>query len=66
MVRMRAVVKEHNVYRWAGNLIGDLAEIRLEPAQVDQPGRRDTFARTNVIQFAAVGQTNEDPQRMIL
>jgi trehalose 6-phosphate synthase len=66
MARMRAVVKEHNVYRWAGNLIGDLAEIRLEPAQVDQPGRRDTFARTNVIQFAAVGQTNEDPQRMIL
>jgi alpha,alpha-trehalose-phosphate synthase [UDP-forming] len=32
MARMRAVVKEHNVYRWAGNLIGELAEVRLEPA----------------------------------
>jgi trehalose 6-phosphate synthase len=30
MQRMRAVVKENNVYRWAGNLIGELAEIRLE------------------------------------
>jgi len=29
---MRALVKEHNVYRWAGNLIGELAEVRLEPA----------------------------------
>ena len=32
MARMRAVVKECNVYRWAGNLIGELAEVRLEPA----------------------------------
>jgi trehalose 6-phosphate synthase len=32
MARMRAVVKENNVYRWAGNLIGELAEVRLEPA----------------------------------
>jgi trehalose 6-phosphate synthase len=32
MARMRAVVKEHNVYRWAGNLIGELADVRLEPA----------------------------------
>ncbi len=30
MKRMRAVVKEHNVYRWAANLIGELAEIRLD------------------------------------
>ncbi len=30
MQRMRAVVKENNVYRWAGNLIGELADIRLE------------------------------------
>ena len=32
---MRRIVKEHNVYRWAGNLISDLAEIRVnepEPA----------------------------------
>jgi trehalose 6-phosphate synthase len=32
MARMRAVVRENNVYRWAGNLIGELAEVRLELA----------------------------------
>jgi trehalose 6-phosphate synthase len=32
MDRMRAVVKEHNVYRWAGNLIGELAEVRVGAA----------------------------------
>jgi trehalose-6-phosphate synthase len=40
MARLRAVVREHNVYRWAGNLIGELAEVRLEPAprmSGDQP-----------------------------
>jgi len=35
MRRMRRVVKEHNVYRWAGTLISDLAEIRIhEPEPV--------------------------------
>jgi alpha,alpha-trehalose-phosphate synthase [UDP-forming] len=29
MQRMRAVVQENNVYRWAGDLIGELAAIRL-------------------------------------
>ncbi|MBP2674203.1 MAG: alpha,alpha-trehalose-phosphate synthase [Deltaproteobacteria bacterium] len=29
MKRMRATVKEHNVYRWAGNLITELARLRL-------------------------------------
>jgi alpha,alpha-trehalose-phosphate synthase [UDP-forming] len=29
MQRMRAVVQENNVYRWAGDLIGELAGIRL-------------------------------------
>jgi len=34
MRRMRSSVKEHNVYRWAGNLTAALAEVRLEmPAQ---------------------------------
>ena len=28
MKRMRAVVKEHNIYRWAGNLITELARLR--------------------------------------
>jgi alpha,alpha-trehalose-phosphate synthase [UDP-forming] len=29
MRRMRRIVKEHNVYRWAGNLIAELSEIRV-------------------------------------
>ncbi len=29
MRRMRATVREHNVYRWAGDLIGQLARLRL-------------------------------------
>jgi trehalose 6-phosphate synthase len=57
MARMRAVVKEHNVYRWAGNLIGDRAEIRLEPSEANQLGLRDSFAKNNVIQFATMGRT---------
>ena len=30
MERMRKMVREQNVYRWAGNLIGSLCEVRLE------------------------------------
>ena len=29
MKRMRATIKEHNIYRWAGNLITELAQLRL-------------------------------------
>jgi len=29
MSRMRKIVLEHNVYRWAANLISDLSEIRV-------------------------------------
>jgi trehalose-6-phosphate synthase len=32
MRRMRQVVAEHNVYRWAGNLIAELCGIRVEKA----------------------------------
>jgi trehalose-6-phosphate synthase len=32
MARMRRVVREQNIYRWAGNLMSALAEIRIEPA----------------------------------
>jgi alpha,alpha-trehalose-phosphate synthase [UDP-forming] len=34
MQRMRAVIREHNVYRWAGNLIRELCEVRPVQAQV--------------------------------
>jgi trehalose 6-phosphate synthase len=30
MARMRSYVREHNVYRWAGSLIGELASLRLD------------------------------------
>jgi trehalose-6-phosphate synthase len=40
MQRMRAIVRERNVYRWAGNLIGELCEIR------PQKGSGPTLVRT--------------------
>jgi len=30
MTRMRAYVREHNIYRWAGTLIAELASLRLD------------------------------------
>ena len=33
MHRMRQIVKDHNIYRWAANLITDLCEIRLDAHQ---------------------------------
>jgi trehalose 6-phosphate synthase len=30
MRRMRKVIKEHNIYRWAGSLITELCEVRLD------------------------------------
>ena len=30
MARMRRIVRENNVYRWAGNLMAALSEIRIE------------------------------------
>jgi trehalose 6-phosphate synthase len=34
MQRLRKVVKEQNIYRWAANLIGDLCDVRLKvPAE---------------------------------
>src|SRR5262249_6060059 len=36
MQRMRKVVREHNVYRWAAELISELSEIRLESPETAQ------------------------------
>jgi alpha,alpha-trehalose-phosphate synthase [UDP-forming] len=33
MQRLRRTVREHNVYRWAGNLITELSEIRVEDSE---------------------------------
>lgn len=37
MQRMRKLVREHNVYRWAGSLIGELCEVRLDAANRSAP-----------------------------
>jgi trehalose-6-phosphate synthase len=36
MQRMRRVIKEHNIYRWAGNLITELCEVRLDAPEDTQ------------------------------
>src|SRR6202521_5203338 len=42
MQRMRKTVKEHNVYRWAGNLIGELCDIRVAtPGTLEEQPRTD-------------------------
>ena len=39
MARMRAYVREHNIYRWAGTLIAELAAIRLKAQDESVPSR---------------------------
>src|ERR1700674_4759732 len=34
MKRMRQVVREHNIYRWAAELISELSEIRLDTPEM--------------------------------
>jgi trehalose 6-phosphate synthase len=34
MQRMRRIVREHNIYRWAGDLLSDLCQIEIEKAEV--------------------------------
>jgi len=38
MRRMRTIVREHNVYRWAANLITELSEIRLDKPETVKEG----------------------------
>ncbi|MGA9496386.1 MAG: trehalose-6-phosphate synthase [Terriglobales bacterium] len=40
MHRMRKVIKEHNIYRWAGNLVTELCEVRLDVAEDGQAKSR--------------------------
>ena len=49
MQRMRAAVKENNVYRWAGDLIGELAGIRAEPAAGGANEREDRRSRLHAV-----------------
>ena len=46
MQRLRRTVREHNVYRWAGNLITELSEIRVEDGEdqhfsLDEPAKKN-------------------------
>jgi trehalose-6-phosphate synthase len=42
--RMRRTIREHNIYRWAGNLITELCELRLDAADRFQPRFRGKVA----------------------
>ncbi|MGP8246378.1 MAG: trehalose-6-phosphate synthase [Bryobacteraceae bacterium] len=41
MARMRAYVREHNIYRWAATLIAELAAIRLAPGETERAPARE-------------------------
>jgi alpha,alpha-trehalose-phosphate synthase [UDP-forming] len=38
--RMRKQIREHNIYRWAGNLVTELCELRLDATEKPKPQRR--------------------------
>jgi trehalose 6-phosphate synthase len=44
MQRMRKLVREHNVYRWAASLIGELCDVRLETEEAGADKFRATVA----------------------
>ena len=44
MRRMRLNVREHNVYRWAGNLIAELSEIRIDDMEPTVAERTHKYA----------------------
>jgi alpha,alpha-trehalose-phosphate synthase [UDP-forming] len=44
MQRMRKLVREHNVYRWAASLIGELCDVRLETEEAGTEKFRATVA----------------------
>jgi trehalose 6-phosphate synthase len=33
MERMRKIIRDHNVYRWAASLIGEVCDVRLDVAR---------------------------------
>jgi trehalose 6-phosphate synthase len=39
MARMRQTVQEHNIYRWAGLLLGELARLPVQGDRADANGR---------------------------
>jgi trehalose 6-phosphate synthase len=55
MQRMRRIVREQNVYRWAGKLIGELCEVRLDQPTLSAPG----FGRTSLSESGVKDVTTE-------
>ena len=48
MRRLRRIVKEQNIYRWAGNLVAELCEVRLEmPPEREKRGHVRAAAQSN-------------------
>jgi trehalose 6-phosphate synthase len=45
MARMRELLQEHNVYRWAANLVTDLARLRAVSVGVPEDGELQLGAR---------------------
>jgi len=44
MQHMRKTVREHNVYRWAGSLIAELCELRLDASEESKENLRASTA----------------------
>ena len=56
MQQMRRQVMEHNIYRWAANVLGDLREVRLENKRARTqpaccPGPRSCGARQPIVNW---------------
>jgi trehalose-6-phosphate synthase len=50
--RMRRHIMEHNVYRWAANVLGDLRELRIEAIEITNSGRHEpllTYGGSGVV-----------------
>jgi alpha,alpha-trehalose-phosphate synthase [UDP-forming] len=45
MRRMRQVIKDHNIYRWAANLISELSEVRIERTEPIKITQASSMAR---------------------
>jgi hypothetical protein len=50
MQRMRRYVMDHNIYRWAASILGDLRELRMEnpgPADLARPASASPDEESN-------------------
>ena len=59
MHRMRAVVREHNIYRWAGNLIAELCEIRTPAVGSNGFGSAGVHIDQRAVEHLAIGTSHK-------